>query len=152
MEVRLFYYIFYFWLPHPLSNANLVGLTFVLVIHNHIVISMTTLLDYKKALAYLAYLGFEGDTRTALKITRPKKIERRKNNITRNVFLVYVFGAAGSGKVRHPGRSFGWLNKILIPFKQSICRLRFYGRLSISHLQMGILRLQENWMLLILLK
>jgi len=70
---------------------------------------MTTLLDYKKALAYLAYLGFEGDTRTALKITRPKKIERRKDNITRNVFLVYVFGAAGSGKVRKASETIAWM-------------------------------------------
>ncbi|CAG8484180.1 4298_t:CDS:10 [Ambispora leptoticha] len=60
--------------------------------------SMTTLLDYKTTLAYLAFLGFEGDTRSALKVTRPKKLERKRNKVQRNVFLVYVFGAAGSGK------------------------------------------------------
>lgn len=49
--------------------------------------SMLTLLDYKKTLAYLAYLGCS-DTPKALKVVR-------KN---RDVFLCFVFGAAGSGK------------------------------------------------------
>ncbi|ORE09753.1 mitochondrial Rho GTPase [Rhizopus microsporus var. microsporus] len=60
--------------------------------------SMTTLLDYKTTLKYLAYLGFEGDTRTALKVTKPKKVDRKKGKIQRNVFSCYVFGAPGSGK------------------------------------------------------
>lgn len=60
---------------------------------------MTTLLDYKTTLKYLAYLGFEGDTRTALKVTKPKKVDRKKGKIQRNVFSCYVFGAPGSGKV-----------------------------------------------------
>jgi mitochondrial Rho GTPase 1 len=63
--------------------------------------SMTTLLDYKMTLSYLAYLGFEDDTRMALKVTRPRKADRKRNKVQRNVFLAYVFGAAGSGKVRH---------------------------------------------------
>jgi Ras family protein T1 len=37
-------------------------------------------------------------TTTALKITRPRKTERRQKKVTRNVFLCYVVGAAGSGK------------------------------------------------------
>ncbi|KAF9182882.1 ERMES complex Ca(2+)-binding regulatory GTPase gem1 [Haplosporangium sp. Z 11] len=40
--------------------------------------SMTTMLDYQLTLRYLAYLGFEGDTTTAIKVTRPRKIDRRK--------------------------------------------------------------------------
>ncbi|CAG8614622.1 525_t:CDS:2, partial [Funneliformis caledonium] len=60
--------------------------------------SMTTLLDYKTTLSYLAYLGFEGDTRMALKVTKPRKADRKRNKVQRNVFLAYVFGAAGSGK------------------------------------------------------
>lgn len=62
--------------------------------------SMTTLLDHRTTLKYLAYLGFEGDTRTALKVTKPKKVDRKKGKIQRNVFSCYVFGAPGSGKVR----------------------------------------------------
>ncbi|KAF9533224.1 P-loop containing nucleoside triphosphate hydrolase protein [Crepidotus variabilis] len=61
--------------------------------------SMTTLLDHKTTLAYLAYLGFPKEPRTnALQITRARKIDRRKGKVTRNVFLCYVCGAAGSGK------------------------------------------------------
>ncbi|KAF9303061.1 ERMES complex Ca(2+)-binding regulatory GTPase gem1 [Mortierella antarctica] len=60
--------------------------------------SMTTMLDYQLTLRYLAYLGFEGDTTTAIKVTRPRKIDRRKGKVQRNVFLCYVFGAPRSGK------------------------------------------------------
>ncbi|KAG6814245.1 ERMES complex Ca(2+)-binding regulatory GTPase gem1 [Tricholoma furcatifolium] len=61
--------------------------------------SMATLLDHKTTLAYLAYLGYPDEPRTdALQITRARKIDRRKGKVTRNVFLAYVIGAAGSGK------------------------------------------------------
>ncbi|OCH84908.1 mitochondrial Rho 1 [Obba rivulosa] len=61
--------------------------------------SMTTLLDHKTTLAYLAYLGYPDESRTsALHVTRPRKVDRRKGKVTRNVFLCYVCGAAGSGK------------------------------------------------------
>lgn len=60
---------------------------------------MTTLLDHKTTLAYLAYLGYADDNRTtAFKVTRPRKAERKRGKVTRNVFLCYVCGAAGSGK------------------------------------------------------
>jgi Ras family protein T1 len=61
---------------------------------------MTTLLEYEMTLVCLAYLGFEGDTTQAVKVTRPKKLERKKGKTIRNVFLAYVVGAPGSGKVR----------------------------------------------------
>jgi hypothetical protein len=79
--------------------------------------SMTTLLDHKTTLAYLAYLGYPQGlstdpssssssssspnilaTTTALQVTRPRKSDRKKGKVTRNVFLCYVCGAAGSGK------------------------------------------------------
>jgi Ras family protein T1 len=60
---------------------------------------MTTLLDHKMTLSYLAYLGYPEEPRTtALQVTRPRKVDRRKGKVTRNVFLCYVCGAAGSGK------------------------------------------------------
>jgi Ras family protein T1 len=60
---------------------------------------MTTLLDHRTTIAYLAYLGFSTEPRTAaLQITRPRKTDRRKGKSSRNVFLCYVCGAAGSGK------------------------------------------------------
>jgi mitochondrial Rho GTPase 1 len=61
--------------------------------------SMTTLLEHKSTLAYLAYLGYPGESQTsALHVTRPRKIDRKKGKSTRNVFLCYICGAAGSGK------------------------------------------------------
>ena len=67
-------------------------------IHNR-TSSMTTLLDHKTTLAYLAYLGYPRDPRTsALQVTQARKVDRRKGRVTRNVFLCYVCGAAGSGK------------------------------------------------------
>ncbi|KAF8964349.1 EF hand associated-domain-containing protein [Flammula alnicola] len=50
--------------------------------------SMTTLLDHKTTLAYLAYLGYPDEPRTSA----------LQGKVTRNVFLCYVCGAAGSGK------------------------------------------------------
>ncbi|KAJ3757736.1 P-loop containing nucleoside triphosphate hydrolase protein [Lentinula raphanica] len=61
--------------------------------------SMTTLLDHKTTLAYLAYLGYPDEPRTsALQVTRARRVDRRKGKVSRNVFLCYVCGAAGSGK------------------------------------------------------
>lgn len=37
-------------------------------------------------------------TTTALKVTKPRKTERRQKKVTRNVFSCFVLGAAGSGK------------------------------------------------------
>ena len=61
--------------------------------------SMITLLDHKITLAHRAYLGYPDEPRTgALLVTRPRKHDRRRGKSTRNVFLCYVCGAAGSGK------------------------------------------------------
>ncbi|WWC73306.1 mitochondrial Rho GTPase 1 [Kwoniella pini CBS 10737] len=66
--------------------------------------SMTTLLDHRTTLNYLAYLGYSSSpatdlpTPTALHITRPRKQDRRARKVTRSAFLCYVLGATGSGK------------------------------------------------------
>lgn len=61
--------------------------------------SMTTLLNHKTTLEYLAYLGYTDSPRTsAMQISRPRKVDRRKGKSSRNVLLCYVCGAAGSGK------------------------------------------------------
>lgn len=61
--------------------------------------SMTTLLNHKTTLEYLAYLGYPGDsTASALQVTRPRKFDRKKGKSSRNVFLTFVCGAPGSGK------------------------------------------------------
>lgn len=60
---------------------------------------MTTLLDHKTTLEYLAHLGYPGDpTTSALQVTRPRKLDRKKGKSSRNVFLTFVCGAPGSGK------------------------------------------------------
>lgn len=71
--------------------------------------TMTTLLDYKTTLSYLGYLGFESTsknrtTTSALKITKARKIRRRKGKTyrtpvtDRSVFNCFVLGAPLSGK------------------------------------------------------
>ncbi|KAL1903357.1 ERMES complex Ca(2+)-binding regulatory GTPase gem1 [Sporothrix stenoceras] len=68
--------------------------------------SMTTFLEPKTTLEYLAYLGFEapgakgpaaGPT-AAFKITKPRKRRRRPGRVDRNVVLCYIVGAPGAGK------------------------------------------------------
>ncbi|PIA15350.1 mitochondrial Rho GTPase [Coemansia reversa NRRL 1564] len=66
--------------------------------------SMSTLLDHKLTLAYLAYFGYPGDTRDGICVV-PRHggagsglRRRRKGKQQRNTFLCYVVGASGSGK------------------------------------------------------
>ncbi|KAJ2357797.1 ERMES complex Ca(2+)-binding regulatory GTPase gem1 [Coemansia sp. RSA 2618] len=69
--------------------------------------SMSTLLDHRTTLAYLAYFGFPGDVRDGISIvlrhggngSSGSSLRRRKRGKQqRSVFLCYVVGAAGSGK------------------------------------------------------
>ncbi|KAI1338774.1 EF hand associated-domain-containing protein [Xylariaceae sp. FL0016] len=65
--------------------------------------SMTTFLEPKTTLEYLAYLGFEPpNTResltSALKVTKARKRRRRPGRVDRNVVLCYIIGAPGAGK------------------------------------------------------
>ena len=65
--------------------------------------SMTTFLEPKTTLEYLAYLGFEAPTgrdltTPALKVTKARKRRRRPGRVERNVVLCYVVGSSGAGK------------------------------------------------------
>ncbi|TLS23992.1 hypothetical protein PpBr36_08097 [Pyricularia pennisetigena] len=65
--------------------------------------SMTTFVEPKTTLEYLAYLGFEPPTprdtiTAALKITKSRKRRRKPGRVERNVVLCYIIGASGAGK------------------------------------------------------
>lgn len=65
--------------------------------------SMTTFLEPKTTLEYLAYLGFEPSNpketiSSALKVTKARKRRRRPGRVERGVVLCYVIGASGAGK------------------------------------------------------
>lgn len=65
--------------------------------------SMTTFIEPKTTIEYLAYLGFEPSNpkdpiTAALKITKPRKRRRRPVRVERNVVLCYILGASGAGK------------------------------------------------------
>ncbi|KAK3186275.1 ERMES complex Ca(2+)-binding regulatory GTPase gem1 [Lecanicillium sp. MT-2017a] len=65
--------------------------------------SMTTFIEPKTTIEYLAYLGFEPHNAkesltSALKITKSRKRRRRPGKVERNVVLCYLIGAPGAGK------------------------------------------------------
>lgn len=67
--------------------------------------NLTTFLDHKTTLEYLAYLGFdEGISVKAIKVTKPRKLRQKQGKSyrgpvnDRNVFNCFVIGAPKSGK------------------------------------------------------
>ncbi|KAL5561667.1 hypothetical protein UlMin_031414 [Ulmus minor] len=60
--------------------------------------ALMTLLDPKRSLANLLYIGYSGDPASALRVTRRRKIDRKKKKAERNVFQCFVFGPKSSGK------------------------------------------------------
>lgn len=67
--------------------------------------NLTTFLDHKTTLEYLAFLGFnEGSSVKAIRVTKPRKIRQKQGKLyrgavnDRNVFNCFVLGAPKSGK------------------------------------------------------
>ncbi|KAB7505615.1 Mitochondrial Rho GTPase [Armadillidium nasatum] len=64
--------------------------------------TLWTLLDVKKTLEYLAYLGYctvaDASQLTAITITREKKLDLQKKQTMRNVYQCHVIGPRGAGK------------------------------------------------------
>lgn len=60
--------------------------------------ALMTLLDPAKSLANLLYIGYTGDIALAFHVTRRRRLDRRRQESQRNVFLCYVFGPKSAGK------------------------------------------------------
>ncbi|KAF5188937.1 Mitochondrial rho gtpase [Thalictrum thalictroides] len=60
--------------------------------------SLMTLLEPAKSLANLIYLGYTGDSASALRLTRRRKFDRKKQQSERNVIQCFVFGPTKAGK------------------------------------------------------
>lgn len=67
--------------------------------------NLTTFLEHKTTLEYLAYLGFdEGNSAKAIKVTKPRKLRQKQGKQyrgpvnDRNVFNCFIIGAPKSGK------------------------------------------------------
>ncbi|XP_047335459.1 mitochondrial Rho GTPase 2-like [Impatiens glandulifera] len=60
--------------------------------------ALMTLLDPTKGLANLIYIGYTSHPASALRVTRRRSIDRKKQQTDRNVFQCFVFGPKGSGK------------------------------------------------------
>ncbi|KAG9157251.1 hypothetical protein Leryth_004916 [Lithospermum erythrorhizon] len=60
--------------------------------------ALMTLLDPPQSLANLIYIGYNCDPASALRVTRRRSIDRKKQKSERNVYHCYVFGPKGSGK------------------------------------------------------
>lgn len=57
-----------------------------------------TILDPPRSLANLIYIGYGGDPAKALRVTRRRLVDRKKQKTERNVFQCFVFGPKKAGK------------------------------------------------------
>ena len=57
-----------------------------------------TSLDPQLSLANLVYIGYGGDPASALRVTRRRSIDCKKQKTERNVFQCFVFGPKSAGK------------------------------------------------------
>ncbi|GAB4855539.1 hypothetical protein Ancab_024159 [Ancistrocladus abbreviatus] len=60
--------------------------------------ALMTLLDPAKSVEYLKYLTYDGDAASAIRVTRKRRIDRKKQQSDRNVFQCFVFGPKKAGK------------------------------------------------------
>ncbi|KAH9785882.1 mitochondrial Rho GTPase 2 [Citrus sinensis] len=60
--------------------------------------ALMTLLDPRHSLANLIYVGYGGDPAAALRVTRKRSVDRKKQQTERNVFRCLLFGPQNAGK------------------------------------------------------
>ncbi|KAJ9682024.1 hypothetical protein PVL29_018085 [Vitis rotundifolia] len=60
--------------------------------------ALLTLLDPVSSLENLIYIGYAGDPPSAMRVTRKRRLDRKKQQSDRNVFQCFVFGPKEAGK------------------------------------------------------
>lgn len=60
--------------------------------------ALMTLLDPARSVENLIYIGYPGDPSSAIRVTRKRRIDRKKQQSERNVFQCFVFGPKKAGK------------------------------------------------------
>ncbi|KAK7242987.1 hypothetical protein RIF29_37769 [Crotalaria pallida] len=60
--------------------------------------ALMTLLDPPRSMANLIYIGYSGNPASALRVTRKRSVDRKKQATERNVIQCYVFGSKNAGK------------------------------------------------------
>ncbi|KAK9292151.1 hypothetical protein L1049_020798 [Liquidambar formosana] len=60
--------------------------------------ALMTLLDPAKSVEHLMYIGYASDLSSAMRVTRKRRMDRKKQQSERNVFQCFVFGPEKAGK------------------------------------------------------
>ncbi|CAK9177570.1 unnamed protein product, partial [Ilex paraguariensis] len=60
--------------------------------------TLMTLLDPIHSVENLIYIGYAGDPSSAIRVTRRRRLDRKKRQSDRNVFHCFVFGPKEAGK------------------------------------------------------
>ncbi|KAE8687308.1 Mitochondrial Rho GTPase 2 [Hibiscus syriacus] len=60
--------------------------------------ALMTLLDPARSLENLIYIGYPGDPSSAIRVTRRRRLDRKKQQSERTVLHCFVFGPANAGK------------------------------------------------------
>lgn len=60
--------------------------------------SQMTLLEPARSVEHLIYIGFPGDPSSAIRLTRRRRLDRKKQQCERKVFQCFVFGPNNAGK------------------------------------------------------
>lgn len=56
------------------------------------------LLDPIRSVENLIYIGYAGDPQSAIRVTRRRRFDRRKQQSEKNVYQCFVFGPKEAGK------------------------------------------------------
>lgn len=87
--------------------------------------ALMTLLDPIRSVETLLYVGYGGDPASAIRVTRRRRLDRKKQQTERTVYQCFVFGPKESGKSAllnsFTGRYLLLLYKIVFQWGLIIC-------------------------------